>query len=380
MTCRTLALGHRRTACAAAVALWSTVVVSLSFCSIAPVYGASFNVALTPEVTAKFPHLRRVLKNLVETLNTPALWGDNLKLKVPDTGFFSFGKSTIGEINADFVKYLTDGKLRLTFRPDAGKKKGVAADTYCHTVLSTNDIAMALHPSAGSWRSQTAPYSDYDLAVTIYHELLHAWQFHHEVAPSCYILTKETPAYFLEAYLPKDLFDTKTCPDPGGSTPVFCPPTALGVTLKVQVAATETCEPNYNERCDKSVRVKRIRKLSDEERRNNPDVLVTPAVTATAEMRGYPETDYYIKFYHADDKRATLSCSPSSDSPTRCTWTFPGYRAWDDVPKYLEFSVNLVTKAGKARIKRDIVVDGKEREDEIVDNAYAHILLEHVTD
>jgi len=200
-------------------AVLSALAIFHSF-SVQQAYGASINVSLTPEVTAKFPQLRKVLNQLLETLNTPGLWGSNLNLKVPDTGLFSFGKYTIREINSDFVKYLTDGKLRIDFKLDDSKK--AAADTFCHTVFTANDITISLHSGAGSWRGKTAPYSDYDLAITIYHELLHVWQFHHEAMPSCYILTKEIPSYFLEKYLPKDLFDTRTCPDPLGSTPVFC--------------------------------------------------------------------------------------------------------------------------------------------------------------
>ncbi len=146
---------------------------------------------------------QKILTQLLETLNTPSLWGNNLKLKVPDTGLFSFGKYTIGEINSDFVKYLTDGKLRITFKLEPNDAKRAAADTFCYSTFTANDIAIALHQGAGSWRSKTAPYSDYDLAITIYHELLHVWQFHHEAMPSCYILTKEIPSYFLEKYLPK---------------------------------------------------------------------------------------------------------------------------------------------------------------------------------
>jgi len=197
--------------------------VALFFiCSISPVRAASINVRLAPDVVKKFPHLRKVLDRLLETLSTPAPWGTSWNQKLPYTGLFAVEKYTIGQINADFVRYLNDGKLRMDIKIDAGKNMRAAADTYCYSTFSASDVGIQLHQSAGSWRSQTAPYSDYDLAITIYHELLHVWQFHHEVAPSCYVFTKEKPAYFIEAYLPKRLFDVTTCPDPGGATPVAC--------------------------------------------------------------------------------------------------------------------------------------------------------------
>lgn len=169
------------------------------------------------DLERKFPNIQRVLNTLVETLERKDLWDQDVLLqRVPVTG--KFVNYRLVDIVGEFHGYLTDGKLTLIYKPNHPKSNVKAAAS------TARPYRIALHNKAGSWDGKDSPYSDYLLARTIFHELVHIWQIRNGTAPTL-IGSKETSAYFIEPHLPKDLFDLTEYPDPGGTNPVPSQPT-----------------------------------------------------------------------------------------------------------------------------------------------------------
>lgn len=173
-------------------------------------------VTLTPATVKKYPRLRFVLDKMLEATNTPSDWnlsGCSFNEKVPSTGYFV--NMTVGDFLPIFRQYLTDNSLSISFRPDfktsGPRAAGQAVDA--HTIL--------VFPLAGSYSKagEGQGYSDYKLAVTLFHEMLHIWQ-HRTYAMADWRPSKERPTDYFEKCIPSGFFIRQTVADPGGEMPV----------------------------------------------------------------------------------------------------------------------------------------------------------------
>src|SRR5688500_3974741 len=125
-------------------------------------------VKLEGGIEKRFPHLESVLTRMLVTLSTPELWDQGFwNGKVGLTGRFVNWRGR--ELAAQMRRYLTDRKLTLRFAPDPNAKSlRAAADTDSRNRIN-------LHIRAGGWSD--GKYRDYELAVTIFHELNHVFQY-----------------------------------------------------------------------------------------------------------------------------------------------------------------------------------------------------------
>ena len=177
------------------------------------------NLRFSQCVRSQFPNLEKVLSQLLKTLMTPGVWGQNiLDKKVLVTRTFS--NVRLKNIHKEFIRYLTDGSLEIHLRPDPkGGRLRAAGNT-----PNKNKINLML--KAGSWKNRNAKYSDYQLAMTIYHELMHIWQHRNWWISGEYVpfvpWDKEAAPYFIENLLPKKHFDAHEYYRPFG-------PSMLGV-------------------------------------------------------------------------------------------------------------------------------------------------------
>lgn len=179
----------------------------------------SVDVKFGGDVEKKFPCLKVVLNQLLETLGTGLLWDSKFWLSpIPTTGTVRHDK--FFQVAAEMRRYLTDGKLQIVFRPDPRPPRlgRAGGDTPNRTTIN-------LHIKSGSWGvPDQKTYCNYDLAVTIFHELMHVWQHDHwffsgNIYPAI-PWDKEMAPTLIETQLPKDLFKMKRYQDPGGSDPV----------------------------------------------------------------------------------------------------------------------------------------------------------------
>lgn len=194
-----------------------TAIVAVIFAfAVVQAQASTHNVKFTGGVEKKFTNLDKVLDKLLETMNTPSLWNQALwNGRVSGTGKTGLTNYKLKDIVADFKKYLTDGSLTLNFRLDTATNFRAAG--------STTKNRISLNRGAGSWQDGGKTYTDYQLARTIFHELMHDWQHYHWWSTGEYIpLTwdKETVAEKIETYLPSSLFDGTKHPDPGTDKPV----------------------------------------------------------------------------------------------------------------------------------------------------------------
>lgn len=165
-------------------------------------------VKFSGDVEKKFPNLQVVLDQLVTTLETIELWDKKvMNQRVVSTG--NVVNYRFIDIVKHFHGYLTDGNLEITYRPDHDAVwPRAAADT-------PTGYRINLHNKAGSWDGPSEPYTDYKLARTVFHELVHIWQNRTWMVGNPF--TQENSAYFIEKFLPSDLFDSTTYPDPADS-------------------------------------------------------------------------------------------------------------------------------------------------------------------
>lgn len=173
-------------------------------------------VNLSPATIKKYPRLRFVLDKMLEVANTPSAWnlsGCAFSEKVPSTGYFI--NMTVGDFLPIFRQYLTDGSLNISFRPDfktsGPRAAGQAVDA--HTIY--------VYPLAGSYykAGETQGYSDYKLAVTLFHEMVHVWQYR-TYALADWRPSKERPTLFMEQCIPSGFFSRTGVSDPDGEAPV----------------------------------------------------------------------------------------------------------------------------------------------------------------
>lgn len=173
-------------------------------------------VNLSPATIKKYPRLRFVLDKMLESVNSPSAWnlsGCTFSEKVPSTGYFV--NMTVGDFLPIFRQYLTDGSLNISFRPDfktsGPRAAGQAVDG--HTIY--------VYPLAGSYYKAGEPqgYSDYKLAITLFHEMVHVWQYR-TYALADWRPSKERPTSFLEQCIPSGFFNRAVVADPDGEAPV----------------------------------------------------------------------------------------------------------------------------------------------------------------
>ena len=167
-----------------------------------------------PKTDEKFTNVDNVLKQLEETLKKPELWGDFWNEKVPMSGTFT--NYQFKDIAPDLAKYLTDGSLTIQFKENKviniGKSKAQAA------AQTVNRNKIILFQVAGQVPGKKK-YSDFYLASTILHELMHVWQYDKWTAIGRSMNIHDS-VNAVEPKLPKDLFSTTEVDDPGGSLPV----------------------------------------------------------------------------------------------------------------------------------------------------------------
>jgi hypothetical protein len=177
-----------------------------------------------PKTDEKFTNIDTVLKQLEETLTKPELWGDFWDEKVPMSGTFT--NYRFKEIAPDLAKYLTDGSLTIQFKENKiiniGKSKAQAA------AQTVNRNKIILFQVAGMVPGKKK-YSDFYLASTILHELMHVWQYDKWTAVGRTMNIHDS-VNAVEPKLPKDLFSTTEIDDPGGSLPV--PNTSSGQVIQ----------------------------------------------------------------------------------------------------------------------------------------------------
>lgn len=179
---------------------------------VVPCYAVPAKVRLSGEVDKKFRNLRKVLDQLEQTLGDPILWGDFWNKKVPMTGKTGLTNYRFKDIALDLKKYLSDESLEIEFRLTKAVRFGEpAAQT-----VNKNKIILFQH--AG--RSPKANiYSDYYLARTIFHELMHVWQYYHWTVIGRFMDYEGFPTE-TDKHLPKARFSLEEFPDPGATTPV----------------------------------------------------------------------------------------------------------------------------------------------------------------
>ncbi|MFQ5729551.1 MAG: hypothetical protein ACE5GN_04240, partial [Waddliaceae bacterium] len=159
----------------------------------------------------KFRNLKKVLAKLEQTLRKPKLWGDHWNKKVYLSGRITDYK--FKEIAPDLNRYLTDGSLKMSFRLT---KKTFLGAPGGQTVNKNHIILFQI---AGAVPNEKRLYSDYHLARTVFHELMHVWQYYYWTFVGRFMDVETFPTK-TEKWLPTARFSTKKFPDPRGTTPV----------------------------------------------------------------------------------------------------------------------------------------------------------------
>jgi hypothetical protein len=185
---------------------------TLGFLSVALFFSvaAANSQVVTPTASAKFTNLDKVTQNLVKTLGDPKLWGAFWDQKISGTGKIGPTNYKFSQIAPELKKYLQNGEVEIGFKNDASE--AVSAET-------PNKSHIYLHPKAGSMSGSASQYSDYALANTIFHELMHVWQYRHWTTVGRFMDYEGFPTV-VDKKLPRQLFDTTQTKDPGGEEPV----------------------------------------------------------------------------------------------------------------------------------------------------------------
>jgi len=189
---------------------------------------SSPHVHLRPGVDARFVDVDDVLQQLLDTLETPKLWSSFWDERVPGSG--SFGSAhpfpyKFSDIAAALARYLTDRKLNIGYRTAELKVGGG---------LTTSRTEMFLYEVAGRGENGGRyVYSDYSLARTIFHELMHVFQYDYWTATGRSTDYEGFPTA-TEPKLPKTLFNTCEYIDPGGQAAM--PPSS---------ADPKSCQASY---------------------------------------------------------------------------------------------------------------------------------------
>jgi hypothetical protein len=203
------------------IVCWAAAVAVLVFltASAAASVQASPHVHLRPGVDARFVDVDQVLEQLLTTLDTPSLWGGFWDQRVPASGAI---KSLhpfpykFSDIAAALKRYLTDGKLNIAYRT-ALLKSGAAL-----TVSRTEVILY--EPAGRNENGGRYVYGDYNLARTIFHELMHVFQYDYWTVAGRSSDYEGFPTA-TEPKLPKAHFNTCEYLDTGGQAPMP-PPSA----------------------------------------------------------------------------------------------------------------------------------------------------------
>jgi hypothetical protein len=169
------------------------------------------DITIKKEAAERYPHLELVLRQLWRTLNAPALWGSLWNENISGSGCITTGgRFKFSEIAAHVRQYLTDGSVTIEYRVQ--KSKVAAAQT-------VNRKRTILFQSAGREAEHAARrvYSDYFLARTLFHEMLHIFQYD-EWNALARLTDYEGFPTALDPKLPKKFFSTKEYPDTGADT------------------------------------------------------------------------------------------------------------------------------------------------------------------
>jgi len=165
------------------------------------------DVHIDPELAARYPHLEQILKQLLRTLRSPQLWGKFWDEKVPLSGCLTTGgRFTFQEISEALQGYLTDGSVTLKYV--SGFTKAAA--------LTNSRKEIIIYERAGRDPDHAAKqiYEDYFLARTIFHELMHVFQYD-KWNPVARITDYEGFPTATDAKLPTNYFSTQQYPDTG---------------------------------------------------------------------------------------------------------------------------------------------------------------------
>lgn len=194
-------------------------------------------VQLTPQVKDRYPNLQRVLNGILQTVEDPSLFPPDVwNQKIHFTGKVT--NVLFSDVMKEYRTYLTDGRLQIDLRPDPDARK-LRARVAAQVV---DEEHMLLFYMAGSrMKNGKAYYSDYQLAQTIFHELMHVYQ----LRTGNVGFDKEAPAYYMEGTLPIKHFDRTLYPDNlDENSPVAGPtPTPLPVQVEAIVNPVLFLEP-----------------------------------------------------------------------------------------------------------------------------------------
>ena len=172
----------------------------------------SANVQFSGGLEDKFKNIDGVLQNLLQTLDTPEVWGPFWNERVRLTGKINLTDYPFHEIANELKTYLTDGSLEFEFRTTEAVGGAIVA---AHT---PGPGKIVLYQYAG--RAPNANmYSDYYLARTIFHELMHIFQ-HRKMTALGREMAKEDFPTDTEKRLPTAFFSTEESKDPGDTTPL----------------------------------------------------------------------------------------------------------------------------------------------------------------
>ncbi len=167
-------------------------------------------IKIDPKLEEKFPRLQTILNQLEETLSQQHLWGDIWNKKIKKSGRIT--NYRFSEIAKSLREYLQDRSIRFSFRLSQATRLGVVA---AQTVDKKHII---LFQNAGRSTNENK-YSEYYLARTIFHELMHIWQYRHWTALGRFMDYEGFPTE-MEESLPRVLFSTIEYPNPEGEKPV----------------------------------------------------------------------------------------------------------------------------------------------------------------
>ncbi len=173
------------------------------------------NVRLTGKVERKYPNIQKVLDQLILTFDDAAAWGTLWTEKIPLSGAVNW---TSQELAAELKKYLTNGTLEISFHPDDVGDSRLSAATKSKSLIR-------LHSAAGNIINETSIYTDYRLARTIFHELMHVLQYTHWNVVGRFMDYEGFPTAH-EPKLPTKHFSQAQTFDPHGAGPV--PPVIAG--------------------------------------------------------------------------------------------------------------------------------------------------------
>ena len=175
------------------------------------------NVKIAKEAAARYPNLEKVLKQLWRTLNNQSLWGKLWNENVSLSGCITtLGRYKFSAIAAALRGYLSDGTVTIEYRIQA--KARAAAQT-----VDRNRIILFQAAGRESEHAAKEIYSDYFLARTLFHELMHVFQYD-KWNPVSRKTDYEGFPTALDPSLPKAFFSTQIYQDPGSSNTPLPPP------------------------------------------------------------------------------------------------------------------------------------------------------------